>query len=135
MTEAIVTAKRIVKIRPAALDDLSTLLPRRDSRMVLLRLALKLEHWTTGETFALDAKVVELQSHSIFELLIDDTFGFSRGMRIAFCEDDVFQPRGTIWLIGMRRENEPLTHAMIEILRLRREMAISYDSILGDLNE
>jgi len=58
-------------------------------------------------------------------IVIDDTFGFSHGMRIAFCEDRDFQPYGTIWLLGMRRENESLTHAMIEVLNLRRWMAIS----------
>ncbi len=107
------------------MDDLRALLPRRDSRMALLRQAAKLEHWTTSESFALDARVVVLQHHSIFELLIDDTFGFSHGIRIAFCEDEELQLGGTIWLLGIRRENESLTHSMIEVLRLRREMAIS----------
>lgn|GEM_PF-2518935 len=118
-------AKRIIEICSATMDDLRALLPRRDSRLALLRQAAKLEHWTTGESFALDARVVVLQYHSIFELLIDDTFGFSHGIRIAFCEDGELQIGGAIWLLGMRRENESLTHSMIEVLRFRREMAIS----------
>jgi hypothetical protein len=124
MAEVMVTAKRIVEICSATIDDMRDLLPRRDSRLALLRQAAKLEHWNTGENFALDAKVEVLEYPSIFELLIDDTFGFSHGIRIAFCVDGELQLGGTIWLLGMRRENEPLTLAMIEVLRLRRELAI-----------
>jgi len=86
------------------MEDLRTLLPRKDSRMVLLRQTSKLEHWTTGERFALDNHVVALNDHSIFELLIDDTFGFSYGIRIALCEDSLIPSGDKIWLIGMRRE-------------------------------
>jgi len=119
-----VKAKRIVEICPAALDDLRTLLPRRESRMVLLRHAAKLEHWINGDSFALDARIVALPDQSIFELLVDDTFGFSEGMRIAFVEHGLASLCDKVWLIGMRRENECLTHAMIEVLRIRRAMVI-----------
>jgi len=104
------------------MDDLRSLLPRRDSRMVLMRLVAKLEHWTMGDAFALDARVVAFHEHSIFKLHIDETFGFSLGTRVAFCEEDELSHDGKIWLIGMRREDEPLTYAMTEVQRLSREM-------------
>lgn len=116
------TAKRIVEICPAAMADLRSLLPRRMSRLALMRLVLKLEYWKTGEDCALDAPILACYKNSVHELLIEETFGFSHGMRIAFCEGDELSPESKIYLIGMRREDEPLTHAMIEVLRLRREM-------------
>ena len=93
--------------------------------MVLMRLVGKLEHWTVDETHALDPRVVELSDQTIFEMLVDDTFGFNFGVRLAFCEGVALPNGGRIWLIGMRRENEVLTEAMIKILRARREMIFS----------
>lgn len=87
-----------------------------------MRLVGKLEHWTVDEAHALDARVVELSDQSIFEMLVDDTFGFNCGMRLAFCEGVALANGGSIWLIGMRRENEAVTEAMIKVLRTRREM-------------
>ena len=116
------TAKRIVEICPAAMADLRSLLPRRMSRLALMRLVLKLEYWKTGDAYALDARILACHKHSVHELVIEETFGFSHGMRIAFCEGDDFLPGSKIYLIGMRREDEPLTCGMIEVLRLRREM-------------
>lgn len=107
------------------MEDLRALLPRRDSRLVLMRLAGKLEHWTAHETHALDTRFVELSNQSIFEMLVDDTFGFTCGIRIAFCAGSVLPVGGRIWLIGMRRENEAVTDAMIEVLRVRRETVFS----------
>jgi len=120
-----VKPKRIVEICPAAMEDLRALLPRRYSRMSLMRLAEKLGHWTLHETHALDARVVELSDQLIFEMLVDDTFGFTCGMRLAFCEGVALPVGGGIWLIGMRKENETVTEAMIEVLRARREMVFS----------
>lgn len=116
------TAKRMVEVCPAAIKDLQTLLPRRMSRVALLRLVTKLEYWKSGDAFALDARVVPFHEDSLYELLIDEAFGFTAGLRIAFCEDRTLSCDGKIWLLGMRREDEPATDAMVKVLRFRREM-------------
>ena len=116
------TAKRIVEFCPAAIADLRSLLSRRMSQLALMRLVLKLEYWKTGEDCALDAPILACHKNSVHELIIEETFGFSHGLRIAFCEGDELSNGSKIFLLGMRREDEPMTCGMIEVLRLRREM-------------
>lgn len=90
--------------------------------MVLIRYASKLEYWKLGDALVLDARVDAIHEQSIFELRVDDTFGFTGGLRIAFCEAGVLASDEKVFLIGIRREDEPLTHALIETLRFRREL-------------
>ena len=69
-------------------------------------------------------RIVEIcpAAMAVHELIIEETFGFSNALRIAFCEGDELSHGSKIFLLGMRREDEPMTYGMIEVLRLRREM-------------
>ena len=94
--------------------------------MQLLRQAAKLECWHSGDGFALDVRVSEVVESSIYELEMDDAYGFPSGLRIAFCEE--CSPDGDVWLLGVRRDSERLTPQMIEMLQHRRLMCIAENS-------
>lgn len=98
------------------------LLPRRESRVVVLRHALKLQGWSRGGDHALDLEVSRIPGSVIRELLIEDCFGFRCGMRLAFFEDTLSEPNGWLWVIGSRRDDEPLTELMMEMLTHRMEI-------------
>ena len=63
-----------------------------------------------------NAAVMTIPNVGIHELCISDRFGFHCGLRIAFFEDR----NGALWIIGSRREDEPLTPRMLDILSGRK---------------
>ncbi len=98
------------------------LLPRPVSQAILMRHAMKLQNWRTGDDRALDLEVVEIPQSAIRELCIGDFFGFCCGIRIAFFEDTLSGPDGCLWVIGSRRDDEPLSEQMMDTLNHRREI-------------
>jgi hypothetical protein len=117
-----VDADRRIQVCPAALSDLRMLLPRHGSRAIVIRHARKLQTWRRGSRLALDLEVADIQGSVIHELCVGDCFGFPCGLRLAFFEDTLTPPDGQIWLIGSRRDDEPLSERMIETLNHRMEI-------------
>ena len=114
--------KRRIQICPAALRDLRMLLPRPVSRAIVIRHAIKLQNWRTGEGRALDLEVTEIPQSLIRELCIADCFGFSCGIQLAFFEDTISGPDGRLWVIGSRRVDEPLSRQMMDTFNHRMEI-------------
>ena len=115
-------ADRRVRVCPAALRDLQMLLPRRASRAIVLRHVRKLQRWTRCSDYALDLAVAEVPQSAIRELCVEDCFGFSTGIRLAFFEDALTEPNGQLWVIGSRRADELLSKQMMDTLNHRKEM-------------
>lgn len=113
---------RRVRVCPAALTDLRMLLPRRTSRAIVLRHARKLQRWTRGSDYTLDLTVDEIPQTAIRELCVEDCFGFSTGIRIAFFEDTLTEPNGQLWVIGSRRDDELLSKQLMDTLNHRMVM-------------
>jgi hypothetical protein len=95
------------------------LLPRQGSRVVVIRHARKLRKWITGSPLALDLQVAEIPESVIRELCVGDSFGFGCGLRLAFFDHTLIPPDGQIWVIGSRREDEPLSEQMMETFNHR----------------
>lgn len=98
------------------------LLPRRDSHEVVLRHAMKLRSWRRGGICALDLDVATIPQSEILELCVTDCFGFNCGLRLAFFEDILAPPDGQVWIIGIRRYDEPLSEQMTETLSRRKQI-------------
>jgi hypothetical protein len=81
-----------------------------------MRHALKLRSWRSENQFALDVTVAAIPNVGIHELCVSDRFGFHCGLRVAFFEDR----NGLLWIIGSRREDEPLTGQMLDALSGRK---------------
>ncbi|MFN0056638.1 MAG: hypothetical protein ACKV0T_31205 [Planctomycetales bacterium] len=96
-------------------------LPRRESRLIVLRHAGKLEHWRYGNSRALDVDVVPVADSGIHELCISDGFGLGCGVRLAFFEDTSAEPDGRVWGLGFRRDDEKLTAKLMDTLNQRLE--------------
>jgi hypothetical protein len=118
----ILNVNRQVQLCPAALRDLRMLLPRRDSRAVVVRHAMKLRSWRRGAICALDLDVAPIPQSEILELCVTDCFGFNCGLRLAFFEDILASPDGLVWIIGVRRFDEPLSEQMTETLSRRKRI-------------
>jgi hypothetical protein len=43
-------------------------------------------------------------------------------LRLAFFEDSLVPPNGQLWIIGSRRDDEPLSQQMMESLIRRKEI-------------
>ena len=111
-----------VRITSAAHGDLRALLPRAESRAVVLRHLRKLESWESGAGLALDVEVAGVDSSEIKELCVADCFGFNHGIRVAFFEDVLSSPAGVIWIIGFRRDQEVLTDQKMRIYLARKSL-------------
>jgi len=98
------------------------LLPRAKSQAILLRHAGKLRNWRAGDDRALDLEVARLPQSTLYELCIGEFFGFHCGMRLVFFEDALSGPDGCLWVIGSRREDEPLSERMLDTFNHRREI-------------
>lgn len=83
---------------------------------------MKLKEWIRGSEYALDLEVAAIPQTAIRELCIADGFGFDCGMRLAFFEDTMSEPDGQIWVVGSRRDDEPLSEHMLEMLNYRVEL-------------
>ncbi|MEX0727919.1 MAG: hypothetical protein WD065_16705 [Planctomycetaceae bacterium] len=112
-----------------AKEDFKGLFPRRETRAVVIRHLMKLMLWESGTDCAFDLAVVSAVIESdIWELCIDDRFGFSCGIRFAFFEEwrnFIVRP---IWIIGSRRDNQPLTDHAAEILMIRKQIIESLET-------
>jgi hypothetical protein len=122
MLRQIVDGKGRIRICPAALRDLRMLLPRPASRTIVMRHAMKLQNWRKGDDRALDLEVTEVPQSVIRELCVGDRFGFSCGIRLAFFEDTLSGRDGRLWVIGLRRDDEPLSERMMDTFNHRREI-------------
>lgn len=111
-----------VRITSAALADLNALLPRRDSRAVVLRHLRKLKLWKSGNTTVLDVEVTDFDDSEIKELCLTNSFGFYHGLRVAFFEDVLSSPAGVLWIVGFRRGDELLTAQKLRIYSARRSL-------------
>lgn len=87
-----------------------------------MRHARKLQNWRAGDNRALDLEVAKIPQSAVYELCIGDHFGFRCGIRLAFVEDTLSGPDGCLWVIGSRRDDEPLSELMIDTLNQRREI-------------
>lgn len=109
---------REIRVCPAAREDIRLLLPRPESGIALLRQAQKLRMWQPGTSLVLDATVTPVSGTGIHELCVTDRFGFHCGLRLAFFEDH----KGRLWIIGGRRDDEPLTMRMVGGLLAREQI-------------
>ncbi len=110
---------RRVRIGRPAFQDLHLLLPRLLGRAQLRRQAMKLRWWQRGDRSAGDVDCCSIDSE-FFELLVLDDYGLTDGLRIAFCEEPTPEPDGTIWVLSVMRQGEPLSSAAMDIIRGRR---------------
>ena len=111
-----------IRITSAAQEDPRALLPRADSRAVMLRHLRKLESWRSGTALALDVDVAGFDRSEIKELCVADCFGFNHGIRVAFFEDVLFSATGAIWIVGFRREGDTLTEQKMRIYSARKTL-------------
>jgi hypothetical protein len=84
---------------------------------------MKLRFWQHGDPGVADLDYFQVPNEGFFVLVVADGFGLADGFRIIFCEDPIPEPDGTICLLSVMRLDEPLTAAMIEILRGRELVA------------
>lgn len=104
---------RVVEICPAAIRDMGQLLSRRLSQIELIRHPAKLKYWNSGAALALDVQVSEIPSSSMFDLIVDDSFGYSCGFCITFCEGRLESSVDGLLIIGVRREDEKFSTAIL----------------------
>lgn len=107
---------------PASKVDLQMLIPRRESRAEAERHVLKLQWWTRGSSPAIDLPVLAILGTDFFEACLTDEFALGVGLRFAFWEDVLCEPEGHVWIISVRRDNELLSAAMMQILHQRKEL-------------
>jgi hypothetical protein len=120
-----VNPNRVVEICPAAIRDIGQLLSRRVNQIELIRHAAKLKYWKSGEAFALDVQISEIPFSSMFDLIVDDSFGCSCGFCITFCEGRLESSVDELFIIGVRREDEELSTAMLDTFECRRAMLLT----------
>lgn len=92
------------------------------SQAILMRHARKLQNWRAGDDRALDLEVAKIPQSAIHELCIGDLLGFHCGIRLAFFEHTLSGPEGCLWVIGSRRDDEPLSELMIDTFNHRTEI-------------
>lgn len=114
-----------VRITQSAREELATIVPRQAARSEVIRHLSKLEYWQPGDSSAIDVDVVDIPEAGCRELCLSDGFGFQDGIRAAFFVDVLASPRGTIWVVGFRRDGEEPTSEKVRIYRARMELVDS----------
>jgi hypothetical protein len=111
-------ALRIRIVRPA-FQDLHLVAPRLSARAQIRRHAMKLRSWQHGDISVGDVDCDSIDS-DLFALTVLDDYGLTDGLRIVFCEEPNPEPQGTIWVLCLMTQGEPLTSIAMEIIRGRQ---------------
>ena len=107
MTSSRDPAERQVFICRPAFQDSQQLLHRYQSRSELVRQALKLRWWDPDRPRVLDLAWSKIPETDLSELVVDDAFCISGGLRVIF-----FAPSDsdtTVWVLGVRKATEDFT--------------------------
>lgn len=107
--------ERKVRMHPAGTEDIEAMLPREESRSVLLRHILKLKYWRSGEHDVADLSVT-WDDNGFWLLHIEDQFGFTCGMVVEFYEKEI---HGQIWVVGVRRANDEISKRQLSTVAAR----------------
>lgn len=121
--EAQPTARRVRICRPAFQDMHHLVMPRLAARAQIRRHAMKLRFWSRGDTLVADLGCFQIPNEELFVLTVSDGFGLADGFQVVFCEESIPEPKGTICILSVMREDEPFSAAALEILRGREIVA------------
>lgn len=114
--------ERKVRVCRPAFQDSHLLLPRYYARSELTRQVLKLRWWDPETPHVLDLAWSTIPETDLSELVVEDGFGLSDGLRVIF-----FVPStsaATVWVLGIRKAAEAFTEHMKAIYVGRSKIVI-----------
>ena len=131
MTEAS-TPEWCVRIGRPAFQDFHLILPRYYSRSELIRQLLKLKWWDPNCPVVIDLPWKPIPETDLYELSIDEGFGFTSGLRMVFFEYSPPESKPCLWVLGGMLRNEAVNDFITSIYEGRSAIIKERATHLGE---
>lgn len=114
---------RVRICRPAFQDLRYLVMPRLAARAQFRRHAMKLRFWKRGDPRVADLECVQIPDSGLFVAKLADGFGLAEGFNLVFREESNLHFGGTLCVLCVMKTDEPISAAMLDILRGREVVA------------